>query len=287
MRDYVIVSDATADLRKEDCERYDIHVLEMSVQIGADEFQFHPDTTFDARSFYEKLKVSPNAKTSQVSIHQFLLFFESFVNEGKDVLYIGFASVLSGTFQNAWVARKEILEKHPAARIELIDSISATYGEALLVMMTATRRQAGATLDEAVRYADQLRHKIVHMFTVDDLQHLARGGRLSNAQALLGMLMQIKPILHCDEEGRLVPVDKVRGRKAAIKRLHSDFVSKVVDKRLICVLHADAHEDALALKKLLEGDAEIGEIRLTDIGPVIGAHSGPQTLGIVYIALQR
>jgi DegV family protein with EDD domain len=259
----------------------------MSVTIGEEEFQFHPDTKFDAKSFYEKLKQFPNAKTSQISIYRFQEAFESFIKDGYDVLYIGFASVLSGTFQNAWVARNEVLEHHPDARIEVIDSMSATYGEAMLVLKTAMLKEKGASLDEAVKFADQLRHRIIHLFTVDDLQHLARGGRLSNAQALLGMLMQIKPILHCDEEGRLVPVDKVRGRKAAIKRLSSDFTLKCEDTGLVCVMHADALSDAMLLKKLLEDENDIGEVRLTDIGPVIGAHSGPQTLGIVYIARQR
>lgn len=287
MRDYVIVTDATADLRSEDCARYDIHVLEMSVKIGEDEFQFHPNTKFNARAFYEKLKKFPNAKTSQVSTYRFTESFEAFVKEGYEVLYIGFASVLSGTFQNAWAARNDILERYPDARIAVVDSMSATYGEAMLVMLTAAQKQKGATLDEAVKFADQLRHRIVHLFTVDDLQHLARGGRLSNAQAMLGMLMQIKPILQCDEEGRLVPVDKVRGRKAAIKRLSLDFDKKCEDKSLVCILHADAPEDALQLKKILEEENKIGEIRLIDIGPVIGVHAGPQTLGIVYIARQR
>jgi DegV family protein with EDD domain len=287
MRDYVIITDATADLRGEDCARYGIHVLGMSVKIGEEEFQFHPDTKFDAKSFYEKLKQFPNAKTSQVSTYRFQEAFESFVKKGCDVLYIGFASVLSGTFQNAWVARNEILEHYPDARIEVVDSMSATYGEALLVLYTAMQKEKGASLDEAVKFADQLRHRIIHLFTVDDLQHLARGGRLSNSQAMLGMLMQIKPILHCDDEGRLVPIDKVRGRKAAIRRLGSDFALKCEDKSLVCVIHADAHEDALLLKKILEEENEIGEVRVSDIGPVIGVHSGPQTLGIVYIARQR
>lgn len=287
MRDYVIVTDATADLRREDCQRYGIHVLGMSVKIGEEEFEFHPDMQFDAKDFYAKLKQFPNAKTSQVSIYQFNEAFESFVNRGFDVLYIGFASVLSGTFQNAWVARNEVLERYPNARIEVVDSMSATYGEALLVIQTAAQKQKGLNLDDAVKFADQLRHRIVHQFTVDDLQHLARGGRLSNAQAMMGMLMQIKPILQCDDEGRLVPIDKVRGRKAAIKRLSHDFNLKCEDKSLVCVLHADAHDDAILLKNILEAENEIGEIRLTDIGPVIGVHSGPQTLGIVYIARQR
>jgi len=287
MRDYIIVTDATADLRSEDCARYGIHVLGMSVKIGEEEFEFHPDTKFDAKSFYEKLKQFPNAKTSQISTYRFQESFESFVKDGLDVLYIGFASVRSGTFQNAWAARNEILERYPDARIEVVDSMSATYGEAMLVLRTAMLKENGATLDDAVKFADQLRHRIVHLFTVDDLQHLARGGRLSNAQAMLGMLIQIKPILQCDEEGRLVPIDKVRGRKAAIKWLSSDFALRCEDKSLVCVIHADAHDDALLLKELLEAENEIGEVRLSDIGPVIGAHSGPQTLGIVYIARQR
>ena len=287
MNEYVILTDATSDLSAEDCRKYGIKVLGMNVKIGEEEFEFHPDTVFDVKGFYEKLKQFPNATTSQVSIYRFHHCFEALVKEGKDILYIGFASALSGTFQNAWVARNEVLEAYPQAKIVVVDSLSATYGEALLVVKTAQMKQKGATLEEASRYADQLRHKIAHWFTVDDLQHLARGGRLSNAQALLGMLMQIKPILRCDEEGRLVPVDKVRGRKTAMRRLSENFRLTCDDPSLVSVVHCDAYEEACQLKAMLEEENKECDVLIRDIGPIIGTHSGPQTLGVVFIARQR
>ncbi len=287
MNDYILMTDATSDLTPDDLIQHKIDVIEMNVRLGENDFMFHPDNEFDEKLFYKQVKQGEKAGTSQITTYTFIEAFSKIAKQGKDILYIGFASALSGTFQNAWVARTAVLEKYPNIKIELVDSLSATFGEGMIVLLTARKKEEGADLQEAVAYTETLKHQISVWFTVDDLIHLSRSGRLSNATAMLGFMLQIKPILHCDEEGRLIPVDKVRGRKASIKRLAEIFRTNVVDKSVVSVCHADAPEEAEVLRSMLMEDADVKNVRITKVGPVIGLHAGPQTLAVVFIARQR
>ena len=287
MHDYILMTDATSDLTPEDLKQHKIEVIEMNVRLGETDFMFHPDNEFDEKSFYTQVKQGEKAGTSQITTYTFIEAFTKIAKQGKDILYIGFASALSGTFQNAWVARTNVMEKYPDIKIELVDSLSASFGEGMIVLFTARKIEEGADLKEAAAYAETLKHQIALWFTVDDLIHLSRSGRLSNAAAMLGFMLQIKPLLHCDEEGHLIPVDKVRGRKASIKRLAEIFRTNVIDKSLVSVCHSDAPEEAELLRAMLMEDPEVTEVRITKIGPVIGLHSGPQTLAVAFRAYQR
>ena len=241
-------------------------------------------------TFYAKLREGKMSTTSQINADEFTRVFEPVLQGGEDVLYIAFSSGLSGTCQSAFIARDELKEKYPERKIYVFDSLCASLGEGLLVYHAAMLKRAGTDIDSLYKWLGENVLKLCHWFTVDDLNHLKRGGRVSSTAALVGTMLGIKPVMHTDSEGRLTPVSKARGTKAALRALVDKVGEIGVEPEknqpmLIC--HANCPESVEYVKGLLKERFGVTDVRDEFIGPVIGAHTGCGTLGLFFVGTER
>lgn len=209
--------------------------------------------------------------------------------EGEDVLYIAFSSGLSGTCQSAFIAKQQLEEQFPGRRVEVFDSLAASMGEGLLVYLAAQQQKAGLTLDQLLAWLKENVLHLCHWFTVDDLNHLKRGGRVSAATALVGTMLGIKPVLHVDDEGHLIPVSKVRGRKQSLDELVRKMAETVLDPagQTVFISHGDCLADAQYVEKRIRETLGVKKFYINFIGPVIGAHSGPGTVALFFLGQHR
>lgn len=289
MRDYAIVTDATCDLPKPLVDEWGITVLPMEFHMGQMSYMHQTGWCgITAHEFYEQLRQGNGATTSQVAMQVYLDTFAQLLEQGKDILYLAFSSGLSGSYQTALVAKEELAASHPESKIAIIDTLCASSGEGLLVWLAAQQRHKGATLEQTVQWVEQHKLHICHWFTVDDLAHLKRGGRISGMTAALGTMLNVKPILRVDDMGHLVSVSKARGRKKAIAELVQQVMEGMERERPAPVFigHADSVQDAVLLKEKLE-QSGVKDIILTEVGPIIGTHSGPATLLVVFLGNKR
>ncbi len=286
MDNYIILTDSSCDLPALLAEELGIHVLPLRVNLEGREFHNYLDEReLDHRAFYKALREGGNASTSAVNPEEFMEAMTPFLEAGKDILYVAFASALSSTCQNGAIAAGELEGRYPGRRIRVVDSKCASMGQGLLVYLVALRAKAGATLEELADYTEKTAPRVVHWFTVDDLYFLKRGGRVSAATAAVGTLLNIKPVLHVDDEGRLINMSKARGRKAAIKAIY-DKCAQTADhpeNQHIFISHGDCPEDAEYLKNLVLDNLHPLDVTVSPIGPVIGAHSGPGTLAVFFL----
>lgn len=290
MRDYVIVTDGTADLTQEMIERLGIISIPMNFEVEGKSYVHYPDgRELSAHEFYEKLRHGSKSVTSLINADTFLTVFEPLIKEGKDVLYIAFSSALSGTYNSSLIAKEELEEKYPGANIKCLDSKCASVGEGLLVYKAAGLKSEGYTIEELFNWLENNILHLGHWFTVDDLFHLKRGGRVSALSAGIGTALNIKPVLHVDDEGRLIPMEKVRGRKKSIQALFEHMESTVTntEEQVIFIGHGDAIEDAQYLAELIKERFSVKEIVINYIGPVVGTHSGPGTIALFFFGTGR
>lgn len=289
MREYVIVTDATCDLPQQVVEQLGILVLPMEFHMGQDSYIHQTGwQTLTDHQFFERLRQGECATTSQVSMQIYLDTFGQLLEQGKDILYLAFSSGLSGSYSTALVAKEELQELHPEGQIAIVDTLCASSGEGLLVWLAVQQQRNGATLEQAAQWVEQHKLEICHWFTVDDLAHLKRGGRISGMTAALGTMLNVKPILRVDDTGHLVSAGKARGRKKSIAELVQQTAQNIQswEQAPVFVSHADSPEDAdLLIEKLKE--VGVKDIILTDIGPIIGAHSGPGTLLVSFWGKKR
>lgn len=227
--------------------------------------------------------------TSQLSPNDFILTMEPYLKQGLDILSISFSSALSGTYQSSVVARNELLKEYPERKIITIDSLCASMGEGLLVTYAAKMAKAGKSIDEVASWLENNKQSVCHLFTVGDLNHLKRGGRLSAGKAFIGTLIQLKPLLHVSVEGKLVPISKARGRKIALNKMVERVVQTIVNpgNQMIYISHGDCLEEALYCQEQLLKQIDVESVLINTIGPVIGAHSGLGTLAIFYLGNER
>ena len=286
-RKYVLLSDSTCDLPPEEVSSMGVKLLRLSFEIDG---QTHIDGDMDYHDFYEKMKNGAATKTSQLSPAQEEEAFEEYIKKGFDVLYLSFSSGLSGTYNSACIARENLLEKYPNAKIVVVDSLSASTGEGLLLYLASEKKREGLNIDQLASWIEANKLHIVHLFTVDDLVYLQRGGRISKAAAVAGAILGIKPILHVDDEGRLVKIDKVRGRKQSLNKIIDIMCERIqgYDNSVIGISHGDCWGDAdyiaeLARKKL----GKDTKVITSYTGTVIGAHSGPGTLAFFFMGDKR
>lgn len=290
MSKYVLLTDSSADLTAELYQQLDIALLPLSFLLDNQSYENLPDeSTMKFKDFYAKLRGGANVKTSAVNVEAFKAAYRPYLEQGTDILYIGFSSGLSGTYSASHIAAEEMMEEFPARKIITVDSLCASLGQGMLVYYTAKKRLEGASLEEAAAYAENTKMRVCHWFTVDDLFFLKRGGRLSATTALLGSALGIKPVLHVDDEGHLINVSKVRGRKNSIQALAEKPAQTGIDiaKQTLFIVHGDCLEDAELLAKLLREKYGVKEIIINYVGPVIGAHSGPGTLAVFYFGTER
>ena len=284
---YVLVSDSTSDLPKELYKQMDVKTMSFSFEIDG---KSYPDGGMDFHEFYDKMRGGSSTKTSQISPDTSEKCFEEFLKEGYDILCLSFSSGLSGSYNSACIARDNLMEKYPDARIICIDSLCASTGEGLLLYKAWEKKKEGMGIDELARWIEENKLHLCHLFTVDDLKYLQRGGRISKATAVAGSILGIKPILHVDDEGRLVAIGKVRGRKQSLNKLIELMGERIAgyDNPVIGICHGDCWGDAdyvadLARQKLGQNIKVITSYTRT----VIGAHSGPGTLALFFMGEKR
>ena len=235
MRDYIIMTDSCCDLPDALVRELDITVLPLSFNMEGKEYYNYPDNRdMDPHVFYDKVRAGVMGTTSAVSVGMFQAKMSSLVETtGKDILCIAFSSALSATYQSASIAAKDVEEAHPGTTVRVVDSRAASLGQGLLVYLAVQEQRRGRPLEDTARFVEERRDHLDHWFTVDDLGHLKRGGRVSAAAALFGTMLQMKPVLHVDNEGRLIPMDKVRGRRASIQALLERMEELVEDPFLV------------------------------------------------------
>lgn len=285
----VILIDSCSDLPIEYVEKNNLEALGLVCYFKGKEYEDDFGKTLKFKDFYEEVRKGEMPKTSQINTYRFEEVFRKWAEEGKAVIYIGFSSALSGCVSCAQTARKNILEENKDADITVIDTKSASLGEGLLVYYAVEMLKAGKTKDEIVNWLENNKLKLNHWFTVEDLGHLKRGGRLSATSAALGTILNIKPLLHVDNEGRLVPVTKIRGRKKSLEALAEKLEEMIVnpESQAIAISHGDCLEDAEYLKEIILKKCKVKDIIINNVGPVIGSHSGPGTVALFFMGHSR
>ncbi len=292
MNNYIIFTDSGSDLGAEMVEKLGVQVIPLTAIIDGKEYLNYPDEReITNRRFYEILRKGAVCKTAAINAETFIEAFEPYVSEGKDVLYLAFSSGLSCTCDSAVNAAAQLMEKYPERKVLVVDTLCASLGQGLFVYLCCQKRDEGKSIEEVRDYAESIKLNLCHWFTVDDLNHLKRGGRVSATSALLGTMLQIKPVLHVDDEGHLINMEKARGRKAAIRRLAEKLAETALDDiedQQIFISHGDCLEEAEQLVSEIKKLVKIKkDIHIGMIGPVIGAHSGAGTIALFFLGKKR
>jgi DegV family protein with EDD domain len=289
MKKMKILIDSNCDLPREYVINNEIPFVSLTCTLKNETFKDDFGKHMDYKHFYDEVRKGEMPTTSQVNEFTFEETFRNYAKEGYDILYIAFSSALSGTHNSAVVAREMVLEEFKDTNIRIVDTKSASMGEGLLVHYAYEMMKKGSSLDEIANWLEENKLKINHWFTVDDLKHLKRGGRVSATSAMIGSILEIKPILHVDSEGKLVSVSKVKGRKKSVKVLADMLKEKIVDpdNQVIGISHGDCLQDAENLKKYIQAEVNVKDFIIGNIGPGVGSHSGPGTLALFFIGADR
>ena len=291
MNPYVIMTDTTADLPESYIQEHQLAILSLSYTIEGTTYD--RENPLDVREFYAKMRAGSMPTTSQVNPEQAKEAFKACLDQGNDVLYICFSSGLSGTCSSCMIAAEEIREsgEYPDRKLIVIDSLSASLGEGLLVHKAVQLKEAGKSMEEVADWVEKNKLHLCHNFTVDDLFHLHRGGRVSKATAVLGTMINIKPVLHVDDEGHLIAIGKVRGRKKSLAALvdrMADQIKGYEDQNSeVFISHGDCQEDAEYVQKLVQERFGVDKFIINHVGPTIGAHSGPGTVALFFMGNPR
>ena len=290
MREYKILTDSTTDLSPQLVAQTGVTVLPMTYTIGEKSYRNDPEETdLSSGDFYDMLRGGAMSTTSQINVETFREVAGKMARDGFDVLYVGFSSGLSGTFNSARIAFEDLSAEYPEHKFLAVDSLCASMGEGLLVYHAAQRQKAGRSIEETARWLEENKLHLAHWFTVDDLNHLKRGGRVSGAAAFFGTMLNIKPVLHVDDAGHLIPMEKVRGRKASLDALVAHMEKDAVDpaSQTVFISHGDCRADAEYVADLVREKFGTQDIRIHSIGPVIGSPSGPGTVALFYLGRTR
>ncbi len=286
MKDYILVTDSTADLPDSVVKELDIEIIPFLFSIGTDTYFHYPDEReMTCKDFYEKIRNGAMPVTSQVNPVLYSEAFEKLLDTGKDVLYICFTTGLSSSYQSALIAAEKLRKKYPGQKLSVLDSHCASIGEGVLVYNAALKKREGLSMDELEKWVMDNRHNARHWFMVEDLFHLKRGGRVSTAEAVLGSALKIKPILSVDEEGKLVVRSKARGSNKALEYLTGKVEEEGVglENQTIIIGHADSPEKAEKIKAMLQEKKLGKDYIITNIGPIIGTHVGPGMAAVVFM----
>ena len=287
---FTLVTDSSANLPNSLIDKYDIRVLPLTYHLNdVEHLSYIPNKQIDMASFYNELRNKAKITPSCVNVNSFLTVFEELLASNEDVLYIGFSSGLSGTYQSATIAIEQLKPQFPDRKILAIDSLSASLGQGLLVTYAAKMKEQGKSIEDIYTWLLDNRLHLCHWFTVDDLFYLKRGGRISSSAAIVGSLLNIKPVLHVDNSGHLVPVTKVRGRKTSLNELVSHMEETAIDPKnqTVYISHGDCEKDAQYVAELIKNKFGTSDILIDFVEPVIGAHSGPGTVALFFLGSQR
>jgi len=290
MSDYVIVTDSSADLPDSLVRELGVEVLPLSFTVQGKTYHNYPDDReMDPKVFYKMLRDGEMATTSAVNVAEYTAMLEPLLQAGKDVLVLAFSSGLSATYNSSRLAVDELKEKYPDRKLYTVDTLCASLGQGLLVYLAAKLRSEGRSIEEVRDWAEENKLHMCHQFTVDDLHFLKRGGRISATTAVVGSMLQIKPVLHVDNEGHLINIAKARGRQASLKALVDKMEKTAIDpaNQVVFISHGDCLEDAHTVEKMVKERFGVKEVYINYVGPVIGAHSGPGTLALFYVGSER
>ena len=288
MSDYVIVADSACDIEEPVLREWGVRPVQLTY-VFTDTEEQHNDYDLDPKDFYRMMREGRVAKTSAANIQQYLELFTEIYEEGKDILYIGFSTGLSTSYNAGCAACEQLKEQYPDRKCMTVDSFAASAGYGLLVYLAVEKKKAGATLAENAAYVEETRLHVVHWFTVGDLQYLKRGGRINPAAAFVAGVLDIKPVLHVDNGGFLINMFKVRKRKNSIKAMADKYAETALHPKEgpIFICQGDCMEDAEYLASLLKEAHGVSVDKIVYTGTVIGAHSGPGTLALFYIGTER
>ena len=290
MPNYVIVTDSSCDLNQEIAEQLELKILPLSFHLDGEEHKNElnwPEIT--PEKFYKKLREGSTCTTSAVNMESFKNLMETYLKEGLDILCPCFSSGLSGTYQAAKMAGEELAALYPERKIYVIDTLCASLGQGLLIWYAANQRLNGKSIDEVRDWLEENKLHLCHWFTVDDLNFLKRGGRVTSAAALFGTVLSIKPVMHVDNNGHLIPISKVRGRKASLDALVDHMAQTATDPKnqTVFISHGDSKEDAEYVSNQIKKRLGTKTVFINFIGPVIGAHSGPGTIALFFLGTER
>lgn len=290
MKDYVIITDSTTDLPASFIEENNLVVIPLEYLMDGKEYLNYPDHhEMDVKTFYDNMRNGIMSKTNQINSTRFYDTYKEYIEKGFDILSIIFSSALSGTYNSALIAQRQIVEEYPDSQVFVIDSKAACLGEGLLVYYAIQAKKNGMTIFDNADYCEKLSPNISHWFTVDDIDTLRRGGRLSLGKSIVAKTLKIKPVLYVSPEGKLIPRMNKIGRKNALKTLVDKLVDMHVKEKneIIFISHGDCLEEANYVKKMIEERTGITNFLIGDIGPVIGSHSGPGTLAVFFVSNGR
>jgi len=288
MSDYIIVTDSACDINPGILKNWGVDFVRLGYLFDKVSTEYSYDDV-DSKIFYDRMRKGETVKTSAVNPETFAAAFDDILKQGTDFIYLGFSSGLSTTFNSARIAADELKEKYPDRKIICIDSLCASAGQGLLLRLAVNKKASNCSIEELEEYIKGIIPNLCHWFTVDDLVYLKRGGRISSAVAFVGAVLGIKPILHVDDDGKLVNVTKARGRKAALEALVDKYGELASDTKngTVFICQADCMDEAEDIKSQLKTKYGADVELITDIGPVIGAHSGPGTISIFFIGKNR
>lgn len=289
MNEYVITTDNNSDLPEKYLTEHGVGCMYLSYAMDGKNYthgNFLPE-----HEFYEAMRNGSMPTTAQVNPENARVLLEPYLKEGKDILHIAFSSGLSGTYNSCRIAAEELMEEYPDRKIIVIDSLAASLGQGFLVYLAQEKKEQGEDIETVARWAEENKLHIVHLFTVNDLNHLYRGGRVSRTTAVVGSMLNIKPVLHVDNDGKLTAIGKVRGRKKSLQEL-----VKLMDEKIgsyhdtyhtIFISHGDCEDEANYVAEKVKEKYQINTIIMNQVGATIGARSGPGTMALFFVGDER
>ncbi len=290
MANYKLTTDSTTDLSPELVEELELHIIPMHFTIDGKDYRNTPDEKdLSSHEFYELLRNGKTSLTTQINGETFKDEVRQYLDAGLDILHLCFSSGLSSTYNSIRLAAEDLKEEYPDRKIIIIDTLSESMGEGLLAYHAAQRRKQGMSIEDVAAWVEENKFHMAHWFTVDDLNFLKRGGRLSGAAAFFGTVLNVKPVLNSDNEGHLIPREKVRGRRKSLDALISHMEKTAINpsEQVVFISHGDALEDAQYVERQVRERFGVKTTYINPIGPVIGSHSGPGTVALFFLATER
>ena len=284
-----IVTDSSCDLGINFIEENNIELIPLLLNLDGETLKDDLGKSLGYREFYEKLRAGSMPSTSQINIYTFEEKFKELLDKGYEILYIGLSSALSGTFNSANMARNNILEENPNAKIAVVDSISVSMGLGMLIKKACKMIEEGKMLEDIVQWIEENKNKVIHAILVDDLKHLKRGGRVSASTAAVGSILNIKPLLKLNNSGAVEVSEKIKGKKKGLKRLASIVKENAIniENEILYIMHGDVLEEAQYLKEIILQELNFKDVKVEYIGTVIGTHGGPGTIATVFWGNER
>ena len=290
MRDFVILTDSSCDLPAQMAQELELEVAPLHLELeGKDYRNLLDGSEIGFEEFYEKVRGGAMGTTSAVSVGGFAEQMRPILEAGKDILCLSFSSGLSTTYQSAAIAAQDLAAEFPEAKIFVVDTLSASLGQGLLVYLCAREKAAGKSIEQVRDFAEQTKLHLCHWFTVDDLNHLKRGGRISAATAMFGTMLAIKPVMHMDDAGHLVPVSKARGRRASLMALVDEMEKQAIEPehQTVFISHGDCRDDAELVANEVRRRFGTRDITIHFVGPVIGSHTGCGVVALFFLGKER